>query len=99
MTKGAAHSGAPGLSVLQRGLDERHDQLCGIDDYVTWWSRQQRKGEERVLAREQNDWLRRVTGAYKSTPIPALESLTHCLSINLLPAKQTVLFEERATGS
>ena len=54
------------------------------------------KATERALAKEQNDCLRRVTGAYKSTPITALETLTGCPPINLLLAKQAALFEQRA---
>ena len=56
------------------------------------------KAMERALAKEQNDCLRRVTGAYKSTPTKTMESLTNCPPINLLLAKQAALFEERAMG-
>ena len=51
----------------------------------------------RRLASEQNDCLRRVTGAYKSTPIAMLEELTGCPPINLVLAKQAARFEIRAT--
>ena len=41
----------------------------------------------RRLASEQNDCLRRVTGAYKSTPTAMLEELTGCPPINLVLTK------------
>ena len=49
----------------------------------------------RRLAGEQNDCLRRVTGAYKSTPVVMLEELTGCPPINLVLAKQAARFEIR----
>jgi len=41
----------------------------------------------RCLASEQNDYLRKVTGAYKSTLIAILEELIGCPLINLVLAK------------
>jgi len=47
---------------------------------ITWRAAVEDRGKvmERALTKEQNACLRRVTGAYKSTPIKTMESLTNC---------------------
>ena len=51
----------------------------------------------KCLAAKQNDCLRRVIGAYKSTLIAMLEELIDCPPINLILARQAAHFEIRAT--
>ena len=46
----------------------------------------------RHLAREQNDCLRMVTGAYKTTPIAVLEDITGCPPINLVASARAANF-------
>ena len=67
---------------------------------ITWpvAAGDRRKVMERALANEQNECLRRVIGAYKSTPTETMASLTNCPPIHLLLAKQAALFEEKAMG-
>ena len=43
--------------------------------------------------KEQNDYLRKVTGAYKITPVAVLEDLIGCPPINLAAAARVVSFE------
>jgi len=45
---------------------------------------------------EQNDCLRLIMGAYKSTPVAVLEELIDCPLINLVLAKKVARFRARA---
>jgi len=47
----------------------------------------------RQLMKEQNDCLRKVTGAYGTTPVAVLEDLIGCPPINLAAAARVASFE------
>ena len=54
---------------------------------------------ERAPAREQKEYLRRVTGAYRYTSVPVLEFLTNCPPNQSFLAKQATLFGQQTIGT